>query len=98
MIDSVFNSLRTLPAFLTNILYVYEEEKEAGKRLIILKNAAHSIQLIFFFSIVIFMYHFFDFPFLFSNHYIIPRKQNYCFAVYVTKLTLYINVCERDTS
>lgn len=47
MIDSVFNSLRTLPAFLTNILYVYEEEKEAGKRLKILKNAAHSVDFFF---------------------------------------------------
>lgn len=95
MIDSVFNSLRTLPAFLTNILYVCEEEKEAGKLLITLKNAA--IQLIFF--IIIFMNHLFDFPFLkFSNHHTISRKQNYCFVVYVTKLTGYINVCERCTS
>lgn len=31
MIDGVFNSLRTLHDFLTNMLYVGEEEK-AGKR------------------------------------------------------------------
>lgn len=37
MIDGVFNSLRTLPAFLKNMLYVAEEEK-AAKRDIALKK------------------------------------------------------------
>lgn len=82
MIDGVFNSPRTLPAFLTNMLHVYEEEKEGGKRLIALKNAAHRVQLILL--IIIFTNHLFDFPFLFSNHYTIARKQNYCFVMYVT--------------
>jgi len=40
MIDVVFNSLRTLPAFVMNKLHVYEEEKEGGKRLTALKKCS----------------------------------------------------------
>lgn len=47
MIDGVFNSLRTLPAFLTNRLHVYEEEKEGGKRLIALKKCCSQYSIDF---------------------------------------------------